>query len=58
MIHTVTHTGKGPERDRERRAGGLSSCTAVLLFFLYMIPSIKSPIFSAALSCICRVAWV
>ena len=58
MTHTVTHMGKGAERDRKRRAGERFSRLAVLLVSPYMTCAIKSPIFSAALFCIWRVAWV
>ena len=59
LTHTVTHTTKCVERFKEHRRGGFAFAPVFLrLFSAYMTCAMKLPIFSAALSCICRVTWV
>ena len=49
LTHTVTHTPKCPERDREHQTGSSAFLPGFLLLFLsYMTCAIKFPIVSAA----------
>ena len=59
MTHTVTHTAKCPERDRECQTGSFAFLSGFLMLLLsYMTCAIKFPIVSAARFCCCLVAWV
>ena len=49
--HTLTHYGTGQESTGQDVPGAFG-------FFAHITCSMKLPIVSAALSCICLVAWV
>ena len=57
LTHAVTHTAKCPESVGEDMLGILSDALCFLLL-VHITCAMKLPIFSAALSCICRVTWV
>ena len=58
LTHTLTHLPKCAERVKEHRRGSCFLSDALLERCLYLTYAMKLPIFSAALLCICRVAWV
>ena len=59
LTHTVTHTRKCADRFKEyRREGFAPSPVLLCLFSAHMTCAMKLPIFSAASSCFCLVAWV
>lgn len=58
LTHTLTHLPKCAERVKEHRRGSCFLSDALLERCLYLTCAMKLPIFSAALLCICRVAWV
>ena len=57
LTHTVTHTAKCLKSGGEDMLGVLSAALCFLLL-VHITCAMKLPIFSAALSCICRVTWV
>ena len=57
LTHTVTHTAKCPQSVGEDDCVILSDALCFLLL-VHITCAMKLPIFSAALSCICRVTWV
>ena len=58
VTHTVTHTAKRAERDKEDRTGNCGFLSGILRFWGYITWAMKLPMVCAASSCFCRVAWV
>ena len=58
LTHTVTHTAKYAETDKECRTGNFVFLSGILLLWSYITCVMKLPMVCAASSCFCRVAWV